>query len=228
MKTVIFSDTHLHKEFEPKKYKFLQKIIEKADNVIIAGDFWESTLMSFDEFVNSPWHQLFSLLKKKKTVYIFGNHDKKSAADKRLQLFSDLQTNQYLFKSGKKTFIVEHGNKLSSKISEHPLVQPIRSLFYTKPFIIYIHTNLEKFLLASFGKGVLQFLFKRYNQKIKKTFKKDFVQNQILICGHTHAAEIDLSNNFVNTGIIRHGLGQYVVVDNGSVSLREEWYDKPF
>lgn len=224
MRIIVFSDTHLHKRLDKSKFNFLKKIILKADKVIIAGDFWESTIMSFDEFISSPWKDLFPLLKNKNTVYVYGNHDKKTSSDKRVSLFSILQTEQYTFVENGKTFIVEHGDKLSSKIAQLKIVQPIRSLFYTKFFIFLIHTKTENLLTILFGKQVLQILFKFYNNKIKKTISKKY-KNSILICGHTHAAEIDLKHNFVNTGIIRHGFGQYVEINNGKISLKQEKYN---
>ncbi|HEX8965017.1 MAG TPA: metallophosphoesterase family protein [Patescibacteria group bacterium] len=224
MKTIVFSDTHLHKKFDSKKFRFLRKIIQKADKVIIAGDFWESTIMTFDEFINSEWKQLFPLLKSKKTIYVYGNHDKKNKSDKRAYLFSDLQTEQYIFSENKKTFVIIHGDKLANKLAQAKVVQPIRSLFYTKLFILLIHTNTEKYLTKIFGKQALLILFKYFNYKIKKNLIKTFDKNIILICGHTHAAEIDLKNNFVNTGIIRHGIGQYVQIYRGNVELKQETY----
>ena len=70
MSIVIFSDTHLYK-FDPKKYNFLKKIISKAEKVIINGDFCEGFLMTFTEFVNSPWNKLFTSLRKKNNIYIW-------------------------------------------------------------------------------------------------------------------------------------------------------------
>ncbi|KUK82735.1 MAG: Metallo-dependent phosphatase, partial [Microgenomates bacterium 39_6] len=87
MKTLIFSDTHLTDRLDPKKMAFLKKIINKADQVIINGDFWDGAFISFDQFLSSPWQELFSLLKKKQTIYIYGNHDKKERCGKGVSLF---------------------------------------------------------------------------------------------------------------------------------------------
>ena len=70
MKTLIFSDTHLKTKFEQKKFNFLSNIIDDADAIIIAGDFWDGYYCSFDEFVNSEWSALFPLLKEKKAINI--------------------------------------------------------------------------------------------------------------------------------------------------------------
>ncbi len=227
VKTLIFSDTHLHKEFEEEKFLFLKKIISEADRVIIAGDFWEAKLMTFDEFVNSFWNQLFPLLKKKNTVYIYGNHDKKELSDKRVSLFSDIQTDQYKFTSCGKTFVVEHGNRFFSKFYYLAFTGIGKYILPSKFTIKWIHSKLEKFLTRTYGKEFIQKRFRKFNNEIKMQMRKEFTNDEILICGHTHAAEIDLKHNFINTGIIRHGIAQYVVIDGDDISLHEEWYENP-
>jgi predicted phosphodiesterase len=92
MKILVISDVHLDNAFEKPKYRFLKKIIRRADRVIINGDFWDGYLVKFQQFIQSPWKSLFPLLKSKKTIYIYGNHDKKILSDKHTALFSDIQT----------------------------------------------------------------------------------------------------------------------------------------
>jgi len=97
MKYIIFSDTHLGKDYEEKRALFLKEVIKDCDKVIIAGDFWEGLQITFDQFINSPWKELFPYLKKKNTVYIYGNHDPKGSCDERVSLFSSKQAQQYTF-----------------------------------------------------------------------------------------------------------------------------------
>ena len=95
MNILVFSDTHLYLPFDGKKFNFLKKIISDSDQVIINGDFFDDYMISFDEFIKSPWNQLFPLLKKKKAIYIFGNHDQEKFSDKRTEQFSDSQKIRY-------------------------------------------------------------------------------------------------------------------------------------
>lgn len=226
MKVLLFSDSHLDKKFDEKKFKFLEKIISEADKVIILGDFWEGSLISFDEFVKSPWNKLFPLLKNKKAVYIYGNHDKKEASDDKVKLFSDSQADKYTFTSDGKTFVAEHGDRFFRNHATYYLTYggPLKSIFMSKLFITWQFLILEDFLTKTFGTNFLKKRSLRFNKHIKKVMIKDFKNGEILICGHTHATEIDLENNFINTGIVRHGLGQYVIIDDGKVQLKEEWY----
>ncbi len=223
MKTLIFSDTHLTTTFKHNKYQFLEKIISSSDQVIIAGDFWEGKLISFDEFVNSEWKRLFPLLKKKRTVYVFGNHDKKSYSDKRVSLFSDNQTELYEFKDKDNIFFVKHGD---SKKIKYSLIKVIVKTTHMseKFFMKHFHEDLEHVLTKIFGPWILQLLFKKYNTTIKTAETKKLKENEYLICGHTHAIELDLKNHFINTGIIRHGIGEYATITDGKIKLHEERY----
>lgn len=218
MKVIIFSDTHLGQSFDKKKFEFLKKVILSGDKIIIAGDFWEGKLISFDAFLKSEWRELFPLLKKKKTVYIYGNHDEKNTRDKRVSFFSSIQTESYKFSIGNKKFIVEHGD---AYIKKTPLPKFILD---NKLFMKFFHLKLEELLVKIFGRVILQRIYGRYNKKIKKKILAKTKHGEMFIFGHTHAAEIDLERNFINTGIIRHGVGQYVVIDEESASLRSDSY----
>lgn len=223
MKTLIFSDTHLLATFYSGKYNFLKKIIQNSDRVVIAGDFWEGKLITFDEFAKSEWNKLFPLLKQKHTIYIYGNHDKEKYGDKRVKLFSDKQAIEYSFKEGENTFKVIHGNTKQIKylfIKRIIKITRMSDRFYFK----HLHEDLEHFLVKTFGSKVLLLLFKKYNTVLKKTQGPYLSKNEYLICGHTHAAEIDLKNKFINTGIIRHGIGQYVIINEGKIELHDERY----
>lgn len=223
MKYLVFSDTHLGREFDEKKLNFLNKIIENADKVIINGDFWEGLQITFDEFVNSPWNKLFPYLKKKQTVYIYGNHDPKKWTDERVSLFSTEQIKQYTFKSGDKSFIVEHGDRtfiLGVTITKN--VSKVLSLILGKNPRISHH--LEKFAFNRFGRNVHQKMSEKMDNKIKNQLGKNFSGNKILICGHSHHQGLDLKNNFVNPGMVQFGLGQYAIIENGRITLNEELY----
>lgn len=223
MKTLIFSDTHLGKDFDEKQFQFLQEIIQKADTVIIAGDFWEGLRITFNDFVSSPWQALFPILKKKNTVYIFGNHDFKELTDHRVSLFSSKQAIQYTFQSGKKTFVVEHGHRF-------PLTFVTISRYVSKHIAHYTHKDpiighqMENIGIRLFGKKFRDSVGKEANKSIKKRLGDEFNDQKILICGHTHTQELDLNEHFVNTGMIRLGFGSYIMIENGEITLSDVKY----
>ncbi|MBI4009016.1 metallophosphoesterase family protein [Candidatus Roizmanbacteria bacterium] len=219
MKLLVLSDTHLDLPFEEKKFKFLKKIISTADRVIINGDFWEGYNINFKQFINSPWKNLFSLLRSKKTIYLYGNHDRKHYSNKQTFLFSILQTQQYKMRLNGKTLVFEHGNRLMPLIDEtHPNVF---NLIKKTNILGFIH----KELVRKSGSKFFRHFLNMQNKAIKKRIKQELKNNEIFICGHTHSAEFDLKNNFINTGFIKYGLAQYLIVDSHKLTPKEEWYD---
>jgi len=217
MKILIFSDTHLRQKFDPFRFQFLEKIISQADRVIINGDFWDGLFISFDDFINSPWRKLFPLLKKKKTVYVFGNHDGPKKNDKRTNLFSDVQTKKFRLPLGDKTLIITHGHHFSISIFEW-----MKKCCLPRSFFRFV-SCAKNFVFKIAPRLVLSF-FRRFNQEIKGEIAGKMRKNEILVCGHTHAAEIDLKNHFIDTGCIEKRYASYLLIDtdSGKLILKEE------
>ncbi len=219
MKILVFSDTHLSPYFEEKKFRFLENIIKKAGKVIINGDFWEGYTCSFQQFIASPWKHLFPLLKKKKTVYIFGNHDKKDFIDRKTLPFALSYFNKHAFSLHNKSFVIEHGNKLGPHLDDKLHLKKL-------PFVLAKTSEvLQRFVIRKLGKLGMQKFFAPLNKIIKKNIKNINKENSIYVTGHTHYGEVDIKNNFANSGIIKYGFGQYLLIDKGKIHLKEEWYD---
>lgn len=218
MKILVFSDTHLTHQFDQKKFLFLKRIISDADQVIINGDFWDGYKITFDDFISSSWNKLFSLLKSKKSIYIFGNHDQMRFCSRQMSLFSVKQVDRYFLKTKKYNFVIEHGNKIFPFYDENTDIKmPIS--------IKLIYDLLEKTLIKISGN--LFFIFplgKQLNITMKNRFKKKYFKNEILICGHTHSPEFNIKNNLINVGFIRHGLAHFLIIDGEKIEFKEEWY----
>ncbi len=213
MRTLIFSDSHLTNRFNESKFKLLQRLISSVDQVIINGDFWDGHLVSFDAFINSDWKKLFPLLKSKNTIYIFGNHDREQYVDERASLFSVRQLHNYSFKEGKTTFHIEHGNRLFHTVDDFI---PFR--FINRILTYVAHSKPYKFMDEVMGTGI------RQNKVIKMKLQTQNSSNSIYICGHSHAREHDLENNYINSGYMKYGVASYVMIENGVVELLEEKY----
>ncbi len=215
MKILVISDVHLTEKFDEKKYNFLKKIISSVDQVILNGDFWDGHASTFNSFINSKWKRLFPLLKSKKSVYLYGNHDRKLFSDRRVNLFSSEEALQYGVISGNKRFIIEHGNRICPFWDEeHEKVPKL-----IEPFVLIGATIAVKTL----GKYFFKIVSFPFNRKMKKTIKKTAKKNEMYIFGHTHFAEIDLKNYFANSGFIQDGFAQYILIENGKIELKEEW-----
>ncbi len=221
MKTLIISDTHLDFPFEQSKLDFLKKIITGSDRVIINGDFWDGQQITFDSFVKSRWSELFPLLLAKKAVYIYGNHDLKKYADERVNLFSDKQHTRYKLKVKNKHLIFEHGNRLYRFVDEAPLKVLTPSGFIMK----FIAFHIEKPLIKLLGPKIIKSAGKKYNDIIKKKIKKELKKNEIFVCGHTHSAEYSPDEQFINSGFMKYGIAQYILIHDDTITLKEEYYD---
>jgi predicted phosphodiesterase len=217
MKTVIFSDTHLGHEFSEKKYRFLEGIIKDADKVIINGDFWDKDFTTFEKFTSSQWRHLFPVLKEKETVYLYGNHDSKIDTNENVGLFSSHQTIKYTLPlKDNKVAIFEHGDRLIpfNNLKKIPKTNTLRDLGHFIEDAMINH--MRDFLI---------WYLRRLNEKMKLLLRKELKKDEIYICGHTHCAEFDFTHAYVNSGVIRHGLGQYLEINDGVLSPKEEWYE---
>lgn len=212
MRTLVFSDTHLGAKFNQKLFTELVKLIESVDKVIINGDFWDYHLVSWDQFLNSEWSRLFPLLKSKNAVYTFGNHDPARLMDERMNLFSDLQVSSYELRSGEHTFVFQHGNSIAPTLDETmPIVLRSKRLV---DLSYKVYDYFARRLGMSFFK-----LGKSKNSKMKKWAAKNLKSDQILVCGHSHVMESNLEKRFINTGLIRFGFMQYMIIEDGNFSL---------
>lgn len=223
-KIIILSDTHLTNRFSNSKYRYLLKVINQADQLIINGDFWDSWYTDFNKFINSKWNKLFELMLEKNTIYIYGNHDPAEKCDKRVKLFSIKAVNNYelsinnqsiLFSHGhdilkyKDNFIVKNYSILLNLCNKHNFKIIFRLLSITQYFGFWIFG--EKRIYNS------RILKKRNRKLIKKAQYLDW-----LICGDTHCAEIDKEYNFANTGCISRKTASYIIINNGEIELIQE------
>ncbi len=221
MKILIISDTHLDFPIEQSKLDFLKKIISQADQVIINGDFWEGQEVRFNWFINSRWSELFPLLLKRKTIYLYGNHDMRKMTDDRVKLFSVEQHLRYRLKLKDKVLVIEHGNRLCPFVDEDPW-KILTPTGFAMKFII---AHIEKRIIHTLGPKFVTRSCVRYNKIIKKKLKKELKPNEIYVCGHTHAAEFSPEQQFINSGFMKYGIAQYIWIENNTITLKEGYYD---
>lgn len=218
MRILIFSDTHLYHHFDKKKYEFLYKTISNADTVVINGDFWDGYLTTFEKFIHSPWKKLFPLLKKKNTIYIYGNHDKKEWSDKRAHLFSTQQKDAVVLDFGNYRLLVEHGNRIAPKLDGQLAWIP------RHPFFGYIAAYFQKIGLSTMGEGFLAFWYEKSHAKLRAYAQKVCKKQEILVCGHSHVANLSIGLHYANSGMIRDRIGQYLLIENEEIKLIKDHY----
>ncbi len=217
MKTLIFSDTHLSSKFDPKLFEVLSRIINDADKVIINGDFWDFILTDWDDFVNSEWKKLFPILKSKEAFYIYGNHDKAEFMDDRVHAFCVERGYSYEIYTAGHKLMIQHGNLIVIGLDERfpflvklrPIVK-LANIFYRNLFLLVDR--------RWFNPGFLQ------NRAMRKWAKKTLEKNEILVCGHSHTGQFDPGNSYINTGMIRYGIVQYLVIDEDKLIFNDYNY----
>jgi predicted phosphodiesterase len=226
MKILVFSDTHLYLPFDQKKFDFLKKIISESDQVIINGDFFDDYMINFTDFINSPWKQLFSFLKNKQAVYIFGNHDQQKISDKRNNLFSIKQTYEYKTKINNITFIFTHGQQFRKTADLS--IKNIANLMPVVNLVMNIAHFIRQMMVNIFGRNFLSLRFAYRNVATKEKAVKTIKNNEFIIVGHNHWAEVDEEKSFACNGAILYGFAQYLIIDSvtAKITLHEEWYNR--
>ncbi len=221
MKTIVVSDTHLTAKFDKTKFNFLFNLFSSCDKLIVNGDFWSCYSSTFDEFVNSDWKELFPIMLRKNTTYIYGNHDREEFMDERINLFSNSACLRTKFTNGKTTFHIEHGHLFFKHQSIHnpKFMQINRELKIDER----IRHPLDNFLYKKYWYKKISKIFGFMNNKIKLEGKKIIDEQIILVTGHTHIAEFN-RNTFVNTGFIDQGLAWYLEITDRDYQLRSVSY----
>lgn len=212
MKIIVFSDTHLTTQLNPGKFDWIKRRIAEADQIIINGDFWEGYLISFDQFVNSPWSEIFPLLKSKNTVYIYGNHDPQEDSDQRVSLFSTHQAMNYQLDFPQAQYHIEHGHlivKGAHRVKEY-IWFPILLKLFLRSF-----NRWEALQVALFGQWIRKvYVYRRLdNQVMRRRVRKMYPQKTVVV-GHSH--QPTHQQNFINTGDVSFGGGYYLVIDTSN------------
>jgi predicted phosphodiesterase len=219
MKTIILSDTHLT-QFDTQLYDALQRVISSADTIIINGDFWDGYLVSFDEFVNSPWKQLFPLLKKKNTIYIYGNHDPEWMCDNRVSLFSVTQTLHHTLTAGEVEYHIQHGHLThQSLITNLALVLPHT---FTKAVNKWLKDQQRKHTplgwiaakLEAYFDAVGDIKLRRYAQTLSATQK-----NTLYVFGHTHIPRFSKKESYLNSGRFTARSARHLLIEHTRAQL---------
>jgi len=216
MTTLIISDTHLTDRPEPRKLEFLLRIIKKADRIILNGDFWDGYITDIDRFIMSEaWRPLLHLLREKRAIYLYGNHDPKQAGHELVKMFSHEQHQRYELMDGGQVFHFEHGNLLAPELdATHP---------WFPRFVLHYGSLLDDALTWMGGHLFLRH-YRWYNEKMKEWQRRHLAPHIFLICGHSHWAELRPGAHFANSGLIRGGIASYLTITDGKVKLHEGRY----
>lgn len=224
---IIISDTHFGEYVEKRdrpRLEFLKRVLKPADRCILAGDKWDSWKISFNQFVNSGWSELFPILREKNTIYILGNHDPE--VPKHPKLFWDtVVENEFKFKNGDQTYAVMHGHLVDSwKHLDRLMERKIARYLY--PFASWWQEHVLTNRLTERTVKIAQ----SWNEEQKDSLDLLFPANVWKITGHTHWAEFDRARKYINAGMIDTKLrrASYVHIDGNGPLLVKHFVPKPF
>ncbi|MBP9819132.1 metallophosphoesterase [Candidatus Woesebacteria bacterium] len=223
MNTLIFSDTHFTERFEPDRYNAIVPLIRQADRVIINGDLWDRYLTTFERFLSSDWSQLFPLLKKKETYYLFGNHDLPDDMDKRVYQFATWVGEQLQLTFGQKVFRFEHGQRVAPELDGYfpNFCWQFRHLY---PIYDWIE-HKKSFLTKPFQQTIIR-KQNWLNQKLKSHVLEEFAGGcrDIFVFSHSHQQTADTRIGYFNPGAFRLGVGHWAWIEGDKISVHSAPY----
>lgn len=227
--TIIISDLHIGERVNKKRKKAFLETFKKYDRIILNGDFLDD-FWDYSKTMDSKWKPVFELLKTKETIYLFGNHDRDSAALRNATAnFIDSYHDEYLLAVADKELVIRHGHRIYPRpdgvIYNNPknilqkfikwVVKRIWSVLY--PVILITRFSIEKYPKTL---AYLQRWFvKPQNQRMKKYAKKNLEPHQILVCGHSHFAEFTPEKQFINEGANSYNRIEYLSIRDEKMEL---------
>jgi UDP-2,3-diacylglucosamine pyrophosphatase LpxH len=220
MKTLIISDIHLTPLFNQNKFDYLKKLFNRFDRIIVNGDLYDGYLFSFDQFAQSKWKPLLEILRSKKTMYFYGNHDKGTWIKGKAEKYVDYTDKVHKVKYGKYLLWMEHGDLINRSIAE-------KIPWAANRITAWIVHFIRIWGVIIFGDS----FYKKLNpyhilvhKDLKSWAKQNLKDGQILICGHSHTACLDLENHYANSGFVGQGWASYLVLEDNEIKLVEERY----
>jgi predicted phosphodiesterase len=222
METLVFSDTHFTRKFDKKRYLKLKSLIEKANKVIIDGDFWEGLSIPFTDFLNSEWKILFPLLKSKDTIYVFGNHDDPAMSDERIYEFCNQAVADYKLETSTIKYYFTHGQDfLFPKLKDRSLGIK-RALKLLTKIDIFVAGIIQGILFKIFGPAVFP---EKFNKMTLEERKRIAPLDYLLVCGHSHRPLYQPNLNFIDIGFFNYGWANYMLInEQGQFDFISERY----
>ena len=86
---------------------------------------------------------------------------------------------------------------------------------------------LTLFCFTTVSKEKFLFFIRWHRNLLARSRVKNFITHpkQVAVCGHSHLVEFSPDKKYINNGVIRWGLGQYLIVEDGQLDLVRGRYD---
>ena len=216
---IIVSDLHLTKDFDQEKYNYLEKLFKKADQLIIAGDFWSYYSCTLDQFLKSKWNGFFSLMLEKNCIHIYGNHDRKEWSHSGEKIYCSKACDYYDIEQEGIKIRIEHGHKIFGDSITNPTFLKVHRWLQ----VDRINYAIQDLLIKILGVEKYSSIGIKINEIYKEEAKRRNMEGTYLLTAHSHKAEISTKEHYLNPGFIRAGYASYILV-NDKISLIKERY----
>lgn len=231
LSTLILSDTHIGEKFFTERFQALFQLFEKYDQIILNGDFLDD-FWEYEKTITSQWRPLFELLKTKKVIYLFGNHDIDSVALRdATSNFITEYANEYYLPVGEKELVIMHGHtiypRLGGLLYEEQLTtgrKIAQKIMRLLAHVLYPVVLIVRFFIEQHSSLVkLQRpIIMRQNNQMKQYAKNNLASHQILVCGHSHLIEDAQQTNFINIGANCYERLEYLSIIDDSLELKTQ------
>lgn len=218
--TLIISDFHLG-----SKVSRSEKIIELLKNIdfkklILLGDIFEN--LNFGHLRESDWKLLFlisEISKKKKIIWVEGNHDK--GLTKIFNLFPGTKVFKvYRWKFNGKKYLAIHGHQFDSFMINNFFLSYIANEIYNFIQLIDFSDNRISRFIKRKSKGWLRLSKKVANRAIlyAQVQRVDYI-----FCGHTHKSDQKKKGktHYYNSGCWTDVPETYITVDKEEIKIEK-------
>jgi UDP-2,3-diacylglucosamine pyrophosphatase LpxH len=216
---IVLSDLHLGSESCQVQavLDFLEALPE-TKLLILNGDVLENTEY---RLTKQHWRVLSRLRKlsdELELVWVRGNHD--FDAESVAHLIGAEFVPEYMFESGAKQILCVHGDAWDRFLTDHPIITTIVDWFY-----LYMQ-RMSRRLATRAKRSSKTFLRCVEKIRLEATGYAKARQADVVICGHTHQAEVGAestpeSPSYCNTGCWTDHHCHYLTLQNGQVRLEE-------
>lgn len=229
LSTLILSDTHIGEKFVTERFEALIKLFEKYDQIILNGDFLDD-FWEYKKIVTSQWRPLFELLKTKKVIYLFGNHDIDSTELRDVTHdFITEYADEYYLSVGGKELVIMHGHTIYPRLDgilyeeqitigrkiTQKIMRLLANVLY--PLVLIVRFFIEQH--PSLVKLQRPIIIKQNNQ-MKQYARDNLEAHQILVCGHSHLREDSQDKKFINIGANCYERLEYLSIIDDSFELK--------
>lgn len=177
-------------------------------------------MVKAEKFVQSKWGGMFEVLAQREVIYLEGNHDRLKWIAPVAVAFAAVTASNYQIQLAGKKLLIEHGHRILPGSNDK---FPIK---YVPRHRVFGSMAWYRDGLGVRLKGPDHFKqYLKHNQKIKAWVENHLGPDEILVTGHTHAAEFAIEEKYINDGCVNAGYASYLEInEDETLNLVQQSY----